>query len=127
MTSKKITRTRWRCDHCRKGFWQRPRAEKHERGCTLNPDRVCSMHRYATGEKASPTMPDLIGALDAAKPDCGLAELRELADGCPCCILAAIRQSKIESLGLHENFNFRAEMETMWESVGRERLDRYEY
>lgn len=36
---------RWRyyCDHCRKVGGSRSAMEKHERGCTANPARICGV------------------------------------------------------------------------------------
>jgi hypothetical protein len=50
-----------------------------------------------------------------------MAELRTLADNCPACILAAIRQRKLQSPDdfadngpLDFKFDFKAEMEVFW-------------
>jgi len=58
---------------------------KHETGCTSNPVRVCRMCGIAGFAQKS-------GAelFEAAKK--GTAALRELAEGCPACMLAGIKQ-----------------------------------
>lgn len=80
------TRTvkRYYCDHCKKAGLSRFHMEKHERGCTANPNRVCGMCQLVDGPNA--TLPEL---LDAAR--IGLTELRSTALGCPACMLAGIR------------------------------------
>ncbi|HEY0916520.1 MAG TPA: hypothetical protein VGE22_16725 [Solimonas sp.] len=85
---KTVKRTLYYCDHCGRRSFFRNSMEKHEAGCTLNPARVCRMHRFMDGATA-PSMEALIAALTAG----GFDGLVKASDGCPACILAAIRQA----------------------------------
>lgn len=57
-------------------------------------------------------------------PTEGLEALRDLSGGCPCCMLAAIRQSKLQvgysdgetySPGIDLGFHFASEMKAFWD------------
>jgi hypothetical protein len=99
-------RTRWYCDYCEKGFWTRSSAEKHNHSCTLNPLRICGFCINCRIDQKPLTT--LRAVLSQTKLDRGVAELRELAKGCPACMYAALRQSDVSWLG---HFEFKAERE----------------
>lgn len=86
-----ITRTKkvFYCEFCGKkgmsSFW----IKKHEESCTMNPNRVCKMCKIANLTQRP--MLDLLTVIEI-----GLDELHDAVGGCPCCMLAAIRQSKIQ-------------------------------
>jgi len=61
---------------------------KHERHCTMNPERECGMCEMANNEQQS--IITLFGALDSG----GLDKLREISGNCPICIFATLRQTK---------------------------------
>jgi hypothetical protein len=96
--------TRYFCDFCNKGGNSASAMARHERHCTLNPQRECRMCQL--GEVTQQPMADLLGCLRTVcddpkwhSDDCWqrnaqecLEQLKKLADGCPACILAAIRQ-----------------------------------
>lgn len=73
--------------------------EQHENSCTLNPDRECKF--CLSLEIVQQPLKRLIAALgiDAKDGDTEkirkerLNRLREVADGCPACMLATIRQA----------------------------------
>jgi len=101
--------TRYYCDHCSMSKGTRPAMVRHERGCTLNPDRACGLCDMADQVNELPRMLALFEGfteevdfssnelLDAHKRDkaARIATLRELAGGCPGCILAVLRQRKV--------------------------------
>lgn len=45
-----------------------------------------------------------------------LPKLRKAADGCPACMMAALRQAKIP-LPMVEGFNFTEEMKSIWADI----------
>ena len=106
-------RPRYYCDHCNKGGGNPAAILKHERSCTANPNRECGCCRMM-GNKQEP-ITDLISALGNGDQE-GLDRLTALADGCPACILAAIRQSGLqcgpdeEGNGFSVDFDFKAAM-----------------
>lgn len=88
-------RPRYYCDHCKKVSGSKSAMATHEAHCTANPNRWCRMcgsgiapHHF-TGILLRPgnTMEDWKAKMDS---------LRSAAEGCPCCILAAIRQSGVQ-------------------------------
>ena len=89
---------RYYCDHCGKGGCSKHHMEQHERSCTLNPERECRMCAADPGAGAvQHAMPELIEAIGSGD-EAGMKRIRDVTggdrdEGCPACILAAIRQS----------------------------------
>lgn len=83
-------RPRYYCDHCNKGNGSPSAMRRHERGCTLNPQRVCGMCKMLAGEGGpapAPPRDELVRILDAE----GFVAMCKAAEHCPACILAALR------------------------------------
>lgn len=83
-------RPRYYCDHCNKGSGSPSAMKRHESGCTLNPERVCRMCAITFedgGEKPAPPRDELVRVMDVD----GFKAMCEAANGCPACILAALR------------------------------------
>lgn len=108
MKTKKVNR--YYCDYCSKGGCAAGHMRRHEERCTLNPQRVCGMCSF--DERAPKPLAELVALLP--KPDhhkkhgfdyCddGLdealraiwADFERAADGCPACMLAAVRQAGV--------------------------------
>ncbi len=95
---------RYKCDFCGKTSGSGGHMARHEKHCTLNPQRVCRVCKE-TGleEQDMATLIAALGTGDAA----GVKALESLAERCPACMLAAIRQSGLqrhdtwESRGCH--------------------------
>lgn len=111
---------RYNCEFCNKKKYSASAMRKHESSCTANPNRACRMCRL--NELEQKPIEDLKRALDVTREDFGMAQLRDVADGCPCCILAAIRQTGIAKWGGDPDdpardmkFDFKAEMKSMLE------------
>lgn len=136
MRVKKVNRY-W-CDHCNKAGLSAFHMRKHERTCTLNPARECRMCKWASGGQATPVaelvalLPDSSalrvrpeGATEEWPWDAeralrdsvkaALPALREAADNCPACIMAALRQAKIP-VPVAEDFNFTAECKALFDA-----------
>lgn len=89
-------RPRYYCDHCNKGNGSPSAMRRHERGCTLNPLRVCGMCaklHEAGGPEPAPPRDELLRLLDAE----GFEAMREAANRCPACILTALRSRNAKS------------------------------
>lgn len=86
---RKVMRWRFYCEHCKKSGASRGAMAKHEKHCTLNPSRECRMCALA-GDVVQQPMADLIAAFDAG----GQEALRKLAENCPVCIFATLRQHR---------------------------------
>ena len=83
---------RYKCDFCGKTSGSGGHMARHEKHCTMNPQRVCRVNGEHT-----PDLPALIAALGCGDKD-GVRRLWEAAprEGCPACMLAAIRQSGLQ-------------------------------
>lgn len=116
---------RFYCDHCSQSAGRRNAMEKHERGCTKNPARVCGMCIAASGAPSQYTVQQLAEILGDGSPE-RMKELRRATDNCPACILAAIRVGKCtwwssnlnESFdGSYVEFDFKKEAAAFWNEV----------
>lgn len=127
---RRVKRWRYYCDYCKKTGGQRPSMERHERGCTANPNRICGLCEHAGIPQ--PNLTDLTAFIDkycegrlshdlAGSPlDPMIKDLSALAEHCPACILAALRQAKTET---YSNFNFKKELDTWWAEENKERME----
>ena len=139
----KTVKRHW-CDFCNKAGLQAHAMAKHERHCTMNPNRACRTCRLIDGGNG-PT-PQELRALVALLPTpvaqdwdyngnaslrfdqfmLDMAEvapkLREAADGCPACMLAAIRQAGVY-VSLVEGFDFKKEMAEVLDAARREAFE----
>jgi len=118
MKRKKVWR--YYCDFCGKGGCSKPHMARHEKHCTKNPDRVCGMCDFLglaqrpLGEilaeiPAPPTKDELHGGcVSFNEPEVHIAPFRDATEGCPACILAAIRQSEWADSPVIQ-FNYNAE------------------
>lgn len=91
-----VERKVYYCDFCRKHGLQRAAMEKHERHCTLNPDRKC---RWQMGEDAHAEVNfrELAEEIRRRAP-LGAEDVDWLRDAtqCPACMLAVFRQAGVE-------------------------------
>lgn len=126
---KRVKRWRYYCDHCKKSGGSGGAMAKHEKHCTMNPERSCRMCDVANGNQAP--IKELIAAVGHGRKE-GLENVRTAAEGCPACILAAIRQSKINEIA-DENgivpgyveFDFKQEKAEFWASINNEQYREY--
>lgn len=125
---RKVKRWRYYCEFCKKSGASGGHMAAHERACTANPHRECGMCREAG--LTQQRMEDLITALLCKGTDHeeGLKVLIEVAEGCPSCILAAIRQSKIQKFaedegeeGVYLSFNFKEAKKEFWDNINDDR------
>jgi len=105
---------RYYCDFCKKSGGSSYHMKKHESSCTKNPNRVCGM--CAIVGKSQKTIRELT---EAAK--FGLESLRNVASGCPACMLSAIRQADEdcvtnEFIDAMLAFDFNKECSLFWSS-----------
>jgi hypothetical protein len=124
---------RYECDYCGKRSLSGGHMKAHEKGCTANPERVCRFHLRLCDEPQKP-ISELRAVLHGSG-DFGMPELRSLANNCPICMLAAIRQSGIckwngdpESAPLDVGFDFKRELEAAWKTINEaEHQSDYQY
>lgn len=123
-----VMRPRYYCDHCKKGNGSPSAMKRHERGCTLNPGRVCGMCARTVddgGEAAAPAE-DLRRILDAE----GFKAMCHAANDCPACILTILRPLNCmdEETGPYvsgpqdgrESWDYKAAKEVWWSSFNSE-------
>lgn len=79
---------RYYCEFCGKSSGSGGHMSSHEKHCTANPNRKCRM----CGRIGIEGLIETLG--DGSEREVG--ELRKVANGCPACMLAAIRQSKLQ-------------------------------
>ena len=124
-------RNRYYCEYCKKtggnSYWMK----RHEERCTLNPNRYCGYCQLL--EVPQPDLKELIallpdpneyktvdeyGSLSFRSDFCKAVEdimpkLREKANNCPTCIMAALRQKKIP-VPIATDFDFKKECQNIW-------------
>ena len=123
---RKVKRWRYYCDHCGKGGCAGGHIAKHERGCVYNPARECGLCKI-TGLTQQPIQ-TLVDAMQSG----GIEKVKEAADGCPACTLAAIvqdrRQRGVNMRSLdpdraqeeYVDFDYRAAHKAFWDAYNEE-------
>lgn len=135
---KELSRVVFYCDFCRKHGLSRAAMERHEAVCTLNPRRVCRwrINGHSDGSRVldiAAIAESLAGrahvverAAVADSPP-GIEQLRGLTsadvdwlrgevDGCPACMLAALRQSGVDEYHYSDGvmiFDYQREVERL--------------
>lgn len=122
-----LLRKRYYCDHCKRAGGSRVHMEKHEKGCTNNPGRVCGMCALV-GSESFPAA-ELQRVLNTE----GWQALCDKVENCPACILATQRQadtSGVPSLpyddprldGL-QRWSFKDALKSWWDDYNANRDD----
>lgn len=124
MITKKVNR--YYCEYCKKANCSAASISRHEKACTMNPNRTCRM--CALLDLEQPRMSDLLNVLPKPKiteeydivtfRNVGeieekMKKLREVTENCPACILAALRQKGIPVRAI-SSFNFTEECSAFW-------------
>lgn len=128
MRTRKVNR--YYCEYCKKSGGSASHMVRHEKHCTLNPNRWCRVCELIEGyrrplEELIAVLPDIIEKPDgfgSVTVECeglkeAVKELRDLADGCPACMMAALRQKGIPVPMARPEFDFKAEMAAIFEQV----------
>ena len=124
---------RYYCEFCKKSGGRKDVIIKHEKACTLNPDRRCGMCNLI-GNDSAPLSEMIIVAkkledwlLDYDNDHKHeleiIEELRTLSDNCPACILSAIRQAG----QFAHTFRFKEEMDDQMSQYNKDNADQGHY
>ena len=97
-------RPRYYCDHCNKGNGSPSAMRRHERGCTMNPQRVCGMCKMLAES----------GVMDPAPPRDELVCIMD-AEGFPAMCKAA-EHCRRRGISVHARpiLLFNGRMRTHW-------------
>jgi len=138
---RKVKRWRYYCDFCKKSGGSGGHMARHEKGCTLNPNRTCNVCAKLLEVDQKP-MSELLSVLPNGTEyitedafgfsynglqeiiDDHMPKLRELTENCPACIMAALRQSGIP-VPMVESFDFTKEMDSIWADINANDRDDY--
>lgn len=133
MKTKRVLR--YYCDFCGRSGGSAFHMKRHEECCTLNPMRKCGMCAISD-DLHDHTLDELSVIVKTAKItvvptdalyDCGyvslsienedevLKDLEIASNGCPACMLAAIRQSKYPEV--FQSFNFKQRQKDFWDII----------
>jgi hypothetical protein len=121
MRKKKVWR--YYCEFCKKSGCSAGHMKNHEKHCTMNPKRDCRMCNI------SGTGGESIDILVITFIYNGLAALREAAEGCPACMLAAMRQAEVkdtevELLSEIAGWSYEEEKKEWWDEINAEQNSR---
>jgi hypothetical protein len=101
---------RYMCDHCNRGYWNKKKCANHEVLCLRNPERVCGSCKDLKVEQK----PLSFYSVDVGLWYHDVDALRNLANGCPLCMLAAKMAVDSEMYSNDEDrwtdFDYRAEV-----------------
>jgi len=99
---------RYYCDFCGKSGCNKASIKKHEMHCTMNPNRICRMCELMEWEQQpiEKLKKSIVKIKDEKQVDDGfitgiipaeynIEKLKDISNGCPACIMSALRQSGI--------------------------------
>ena len=125
MKTKRVNR--YYCDYCKKSgcssYWIR----EHEKHCTMNPKRdcrMCAIMQTAYDNEPQVEMGKLLACLDDVHYDetqsvfamLNISKLKETAQNCPACIMAALRQAGIP-VSAAKDFNYKEMGESIFGDI----------
>ena len=138
MKVKKVNQ--YQCEFCGKKQYSVGHMRKHEKHCTMNPNRYCRMCEFIEVDQVD--IPTLLGILPNPKDYLnknleyesydGLEEalkkpvesLRTMTNGCPVCMMAALRQKGIYLTMVKDRFDFEAECKEIFVRIRDEEYER---
>lgn len=122
----------WRfwCEHCHKGGCGKWQMERHEKHCTLNPNRECRMcgDRGRDYAQLAQELSKYSRNYSFDEDHCSISKkgvdwLRKELDGCPACMLAVLRMGKM----WNNDWQYKTEHEAWWTERNSEYLENAGY
>jgi hypothetical protein len=114
------------CEFCGKKKYSASAMRKHEKHCTMNPDRHCRMCVAISGgqhnlDDLKKLIPNPIDPTykNIAEINAGIKKVLEETEGCPMCVMAVLRQKKI--LIPLTDFDYKKELKSAWSIINEER------
>ena len=123
---KKVKRWRYYCDYCKKAGGSAGHMKSHEKHCTANPNRSCRMcDALQVTQKPIEELKEELRRItkkfseesifmNMAINAKAINEFRKFTNGCPACMLAAIRQLEEEPI---ISLDFKKECEDFWTDI----------
>jgi len=115
------TVNQYQCEYCGKKNYSAPHMRKHEKHCTMNPDRGCRVCDHVGEANDLSELKDRLQKPEFVTVD-GVDECTNIESAkvalkdveCPACKLAALRQ-----VGYHPGdvFDYKEELKQMWYSI----------
>lgn len=120
------------CDYCGKRYLSEYWGDRHEKGCTMNPNRDCKMCQYVGSSNNIPEILNDIyeqGQHEKLYPKAN--DILQLTNGCPQCTLTIMRllasdkrfDDWIDSNGFHETWfywDYQEACAEFWREYNRE-------
>lgn len=108
------------CEFCKKRSLRKDSMEKHEKYCTLNPDRICRL----CGELDIKPLIEKCKSLPITENT--VSEILDECDCCPNCTLAVLRCiDAFNENNIHIKFDYRKELQIWWDAKNEEGRDEY--
>ena len=135
MRTKRVNR--YYCDFCKKSGCNAAAMKKHEKHCTMNPNRYCRMCDNL-GENQN-CIVDLISVLPKPeevpnnvgfnqevtdRKEKAIDDLRDATNGCPICMFSALRQAGLNPFEM--GFHLDQELRESWNQINDERWKEYQ-
>lgn len=123
---RKVKRWRYYCDYCKKAGGSAGHMKSHEKHCTANPNRICGMCdvlqvTQKSIEELKKELRKIVKKfseksifMNMATNEKATDEFRDFTNGCPACMLAAIRQLEEEPT---ISLDFKKECEDFWADI----------
>ena len=144
----KMVKRHW-CDFCDKAGLSASAMARHEKHCTMNPNRACRVCGMVADGRDSDFVPQTVAQLSALLPEpitlvddfggkrfqdgfedsvnAAIPTLRAASGDCPACMMAALRQAKIPVPCAAPAFDFTTEMKEIWSNINDARESDYAY
>lgn len=111
---------RYYCDYCNKAGCSAGHMQRHEKHCTLNPNRKCRMcDMLEAVQKPLVTLVAVFGVYesDARSKAERVTQLEELTEGCPACMLATARALDARDPRWSIDVEFKRRCKDLWDNV----------
>ena len=107
----------WYCEYCGKRYFRN--SPKHEKYCTMNPDRECRMCKVKRDYRELETSARMLMLLTPKDEEFDVGKVESMVECCPACTLTLVRmiQRRCEDrfLGAFFHWDYRERCTWWWE------------